>query len=129
MRGLLVMTCMVTLPVVVPRSTTRQASAYSASHRSPLPRIRSCGVMKGGTRCLLRGYPSCRVVVLASPDALWLNDPINGYRAIRAGLGRGVEHGTRILMKYLTVDCDGAAVSFRRGAENLTVRDRRVLAA
>ena len=30
-------------------------------------------------------------------------------------------------MKGLTVNLDGAAVSFRRGAENLSVRERRVL--
>ena len=67
------------------------------------------------------------ILVRAVFRQLRLNDPINGHRAIRAGLGRGVDHGIRILMKDFTVDGDCAAVPLRRGAENLTVRQRRVL--
>jgi hypothetical protein len=64
---------------------------------------------------------------LKALGSLRLNDLINGHRAIRAGLGRGVNHGTRILMKDITVDRDGPAVSLRRGAEQLTVRERHIL--
>jgi hypothetical protein len=56
-----------------------------------------------------------------------LNDSIDGHSTIRAGLGRGVDHGTGILIQKLTVDSDGAAVSLRRGAENLTVVQRRFI--
>ena len=38
-----------------------------------------------------------------SSSYLRLNDPINGHRAIRAGLERGVDHGTGILTQNLTV--------------------------
>ena len=51
---------------------------------------------------------------------LTLHDSVDGYSTIRAGLGRGVDYGTGILMKDLTVNRD-AAVSLRRGAEQLTL--------
>ena len=65
---------------------------------------------------------ACRFLILGrGPHAiLWsnalrsclrLNDPINGHRAVCAGLGRGVNHTAGILMKSGTGDVDGAALS------------------
>ena len=44
-----------------------------------------------------------------------------------AGLRRGVNHAVRILMNALTRDIDGAASTYRRGVENLTVGQRNFL--
>ena len=49
------------------------------------------------------------------------------YRAVQAQLGRGVDHDARALTKTETCDVDGAALTLRGGAENLTVRQRRLL--
>ena len=64
-------------------------------------------------------YLHAVIVYLTSYNALRLNDPINGHRAVCAGLRRGVNHAAGILMKDGTRDVDGAAVSLCRGAENL----------
>jgi hypothetical protein len=42
-------------------------------------------------------------------------------------LRRGVNHAGGILMKAGTFDGNGAALSFRRGAENLNIGDRHLL--
>src|SRR5262245_24295097 len=55
----------------------------------------------------LRGGPH---PILLSND-LRLNDPINGHRAIRAGLGRGVDHAAGIPLQDGTRNVDGAALS------------------
>jgi hypothetical protein len=41
---------------------------------------------------------------------LRLNDPIDGHRAVRAGLERGVNHAVGLLMQDMTRDVDTAAV-------------------
>ena len=47
-------------------------------------------------------------ITLAAPESLRLNDPINGHRAVCAGLGRGINHAADILMKGVSHDVDGA---------------------
>ncbi len=73
-------------------------------------------------RIILVGGPHAILLSNTLRFRLRLNDPINGYRAVRAGLGRGVNHAAGIPLEDGTRDVDGAAVSLRRGAENLTVR-------
>jgi len=76
---------------------------------------------------MLGGGPHAILLSNALQSCLRLKDPINGHRAVRAGLGRSVNHAAGIPMQDGTRDVDGAALSLRRGAENLTVLQRQVL--
>src|SRR5215469_16719032 len=64
--------------------------------------------------------------VLATPESLRLNDPINGHRAIRARLRSRINHAIDCI-QVVSRDADGPPVSFRGGAQHLTVVKRHLL--